>query len=269
MLILSQGTGHLIQLVTDAAGDIEPSVAYVDKVAGTGGFQYNFTGAGDPLASITTATTTTTIAGAASTERSIRKISYYNNHASQAVTCTVQEIDGTHTVTHSKVVLAAGETLSMDAAGVWTHYDANMGPYVGVGPIATQAEMEAATSTTVVVTPGRQHYHPSACKCWGKANGAGTSLVVNYNVTSITDTGTGRLTVTIATDFSSADYAAVTSLERVATTLTVATVDNGGNFRNAAMAAGSFEIENYDDTATTHVAQDPSSYFWCAFGDHA
>ncbi len=36
-----------------------------------------------------------------------------------------------------------------------------------------------------------------------------------------------------------------------------------------ARAAGSFQIENYDDTATTHAAQDPSSYFWACFGDQA
>jgi len=75
--------------------------------------------------------------------------------------------------------------------------------------------------------------------------------------------------VNIGTDFSSADYSAVTSLERVSTSLAVANTDNGGMFRNATMAAGSFQIENFDDTATTHVAQDPSSYFWACFGDQA
>lgn len=267
MLILSKGTSHKIQLVTDASGDIEVHYSIVDKVAGTGGFQYDFTGAGEPLASITGTTTTDIVAGAASTERSIRHLTFYNNHATQAVTCTVQETDGTDTVTHQKVVLAAGESLKLDAAGVWSHLDANGGPYVGIGPVATQAEMEAGTSTTVAVTPGRQHYHPSAAKCWGMANGAGTSLVVNYNVSSITDTNTGRLTVNIGTDFSSANYAIVTTVQSVSTALTVASVDNGGLVANTAITAGTFEIWNYDDTATTHVAQDPANYFWACFGD--
>lgn len=266
MILLTKGTSHKIQLVTDAAGDIESSYSIVDKT-GTGPSSYSYAGAGEPLASIVTATTTEIVTGAASTERSIRRLSFYNNHASTSVTCTVQEVDGTDTVTHQKLVLAPGESLVLDAAGVWTHYDANGGPYVGLGPFATQADMEAGTSTVVAINPANAHYHPSACKCWGKANGAGTTLTTSYNTTSITDTGVGQLTVNIGNDFSSADYAAVTSLERVATSLAVANVDNGGMFRNATMAAGSFQIENYDDTATTHVAQDPANYFWSCFGD--
>lgn len=266
MLLLTQGTGHKIQLVTDAAGDIEPSIHYVDKTAGTGGFQYDYAAAGDPLASITTATTTDIVAGAASTERALEKLSFYNNHATQAVTCTVQEVDGTHTVIHAKCVLAAGETLYMNAAGDWFHLDSNGGPYVGVGPIATQAEMEAGSSTTTVVTPGRQHYHPSACKAWGKAPGAGTSLTVNYNITSVSDTGTGRLGVNIGTDFSSANYSIGAQLERSVTALTATGVEDSA-IRNASPAVGSFEIESYDQTAITFVAQDPANYFWECFGD--
>ena len=265
MLLLTLGTGHLIQIVTDAAGDIETNVSYVDKT-GTGPSSYSYAGVGDAKPSITTATTTTTQAGAASTERSIRELTYYNNHASQAVTCTIQLTDGTDTVTLCKVVLAAGERLSMDAAGVWTHFDANMGPYVGVGPIATQAEMEGGTSTTVIVTPGRQHYHPSAAKCWGKAVGAGTSLTVNYNIASVADTGTGRLGVTIATDFSSANYSIGAQLERTVTALTATGVEDSA-IRNASPTAGVFEIESYDQTAITFVAQDPANYFWECFGD--
>jgi hypothetical protein len=131
---------------------------------------------------------------------------------------------------------------------------------------ATQANQETATSNTVYVTPGVQHFHPSACKGWGKAAGSG-SLTTGYNMDACTDTGTGRLGVNITTDMSSANYSIVTSVARVTTSLSVANVDNGGLIRNASQAAGVFEIENYDDTATTHVAQDPQSYFWATFGD--
>lgn len=267
MHILSQGTGHLFRVITGVGGaDIEPIVHYVDKTAGTGGFQYNFAGVGDPLASITTATTTTLLAGAASTERAIEGVSLYNNHASVTETVEVSIEDGTHTSSLISASLAPGEALIMDAAGNWSKYDSTGAQYVAAGPMATQAEMEAGSSLTVVTPPGRLHFHPGVCKCWGKANGAGTSLTVNYNTSGISDTGTGRLGVTIGTDFSSANYSIGAMVERTVTALTATGVEDQ-TIRNASPAAGSFEIESYDQTAITFVAQDPQNYFWECFGD--
>jgi len=73
-------------------------------------------------------------------------------------------------------------------------------------PYASQAQQEAATSTAVSVTPGRQQYHPSAAKFWVKWTTTGTTILSSYNVTSVTNTGTGNETITIANDFSSADW---------------------------------------------------------------
>lgn len=78
---------------------------------------------------------------------------------------------------------------------------------------ATQSDQETATSTSTIVTPGRQQYHPSAAKAWGTASGNGTSLLASYNVTSITDNGTGDITFTYTTSFSSANYAYVATIE--------------------------------------------------------
>lgn len=74
---------------------------------------------------------------------------------------------------------------------------------------ATQAEQETATAVDKIVTPGRQHFHPSAAKFWAyvTVSGGTPTLVASYNVTSITDSGVGVLTVTIAADFSSANWA--------------------------------------------------------------
>jgi hypothetical protein len=268
MLLLTKGTGHLVQITTDASGDIESDVAYVDKIAGTGGFQYNYTGAGEPLASITSATTITTIAGAASTERAIERLSYYNNHASTSVTCTIQILDGTDTVTLAKCVLAAGETLYMNAAGDWFHLDANGGPYVGVGPIATQAEMEAGTSTTVVVTPGRQHFHKSAVKSWGQFTNAGATTA-GYNVDTPTDNGTGDITVNFTTDYSAANaYSAVVSVEMTATTYAVANARTP-HIRSAGLAAGTVRCDCIDGTTITQLVKDPTSWHVQSCGDFA
>ena len=95
---------------------------------------------------------------------------------------------------------ATGQFITSDTAGQmsWT-----------TGTVAaTQAEMEAASDTTVSATAGRTQYHPGVAKAWGEWDNAGT-INVSYNLTSVTDTGVGDHTVVIATDFSTANWAAV------------------------------------------------------------
>ena len=70
---------------------------------------------------------------------------------------------------------------------------------------ATQADQETANSTTTYVSPGRQHYHPSALKFWAKSDD-GTTLTATYNVASVTDVGTGVHTYNFTTSFSSINY---------------------------------------------------------------
>lgn len=121
---------------------------------------------------------------------------------------------------------------------------------------AVQSEMEAGSSTTLAVTPGRQHYHPSAAKCWLKCGVTG-SVVVSYNITSITDTGTGVVTVTIATDFSTANYAVVASVEDAADNVRICDIRSE--------AAGSFIGTSY--TAAGAAADPNANWFFVAFGD--
>ena len=76
--------------------------------------------------------------------------------------------------------------------------------------VATQANQETGTATTVYVSPGRQQYHASAAKAWVNFNGTGTPAIrASSNVTSLTDNGTGDYSVNFTTAFSSANYAAV------------------------------------------------------------
>ena len=96
---------------------------------------------------------------------------------------------------------------------------------------------------------------------------AGTpTLVVSYNTTSITDTGTGVLTWTITTDFSTADWACTLGAERAATALAEAnarkvTVQFGGQL------AGSVILECNDDTVTTMLVKDPAAWHAAGMGD--
>lgn len=92
---------------------------------------------------------------------------------------------------------------------------------------ATQAEQEAASSTTVSVTPGRQQYHPSAAKAWCSFNGTGTPAMngTPYNFdASIGDGGTGIYTLTITNDISSANFAVVISCAEVSNSAIVGIV---------------------------------------------
>lgn len=268
MLILRANTDDL-RITTGSAADIEVHLSAMQADASTPPVVQPLPNLG-PQASITTATGPSIILDTSGITSghvvNVKHINIYNNHASQACVVTIDVNDGTDTTVLAEVNLLAGESLVFTQGGVWLHYDSNGAVYPSVGNAASQAEMEAGTATDRYVTPQGFNWHPGAVKCWGKANGAGTSLLVNWNVAGITDTGTGRLGVTIGTDFSSANYAISCTLERSATSLTATGVEDN-NIRNASPAAGSFEIESYDHTATTMAAQDPANYFWKCTGD--
>ncbi len=78
----------------------------------------------------------------------------------------------------------------------------------GIIEIAVQSEMEAGSSNTLAVTPGRQHYHVSAAKGWVLYDQIAVNIDASYNVTSVTDTSAGLYEVVWDTDFSSANYSA-------------------------------------------------------------
>lgn len=127
---------------------------------------------------------------------------------------------------------------------------------IGAVP-ATQAEMEAASISTRVATPSNVNWHPGVAKAWIKCNAAG-AIQASHNITSITDNGTGDVTVTIATDFSSADYSAVVSARASGPVMTF--VDSAG----ASQAAGSLRVLCYN---TGGAATDPTNYYLACFGD--
>lgn len=84
---------------------------------------------------------------------------------------------------------------------------------------ATQSQMEAENSA-VVVDPSLVRFSPTAAKFWVTFGYAGGSLTVHasYNVTSVTRNATGDYTVTINNDFSSANYAILSTVQYLDTT---------------------------------------------------
>ena len=83
--------------------------------------------------------------------------------------------------------------------------------FIATPGVASQAEMEAASSTSVLVTPGRQAYHPLHPKAWAYyTNSAGTyTLVASSGVASFVKNSTGNLTITLSTAMSSTSYLCV------------------------------------------------------------
>jgi hypothetical protein len=122
--------------------------------------------------------------------------------------------------------------------------------------IATQAQMESAASagsTSLIVTPGRLQYHPGVAKGWVRFDGSATSVTAAaaYNVSSITDNGTGSYTVFWSTAFSSSNYA-------------VDVASNLNNSRVASISTNSAQVVFLDLSGT---AADASIVSIIVFGD--
>lgn len=117
---------------------------------------------------------------------------------------------------------------------------------------ASQAEQETGTAVNRVVSPGRQHFHPSACKVWVHFNGNSSAILASYNVTSITDLGATRYRVTIANDMSSTNYCILaTGFEATGVV----------NMTVRTQAAGTYEIDE------TSLAGTPDAVYSACFGD--
>lgn len=130
--------------------------------------------------------------------------------------------------------------------------------------IASQAEMEAATATNRLTTPGGMQNHPGVLKCWGAITwSAGTpTLQASYNVTSISDDADGKTTVTIATDFSSAHYSVTASSQ----TTNSADAAAGTWVTHTTKAAGSIQLL-IATQANPPVFTDPGSCSFQIAGD--
>ena len=93
----------------------------------------------------------------------------------------------------------------------WTFYNSSGQRLQTFGFVAaTQAEMEAGSSTTAYVTPGRTQHHPGVAKFWVDVDQTGTQgLRDSYNVGSFSDEGTGLTQINFTTYFSDTNYAIV------------------------------------------------------------
>lgn len=131
---------------------------------------------------------------------------------------------------------------------------------ISAGPsAATQAEMEAASSTTVYASPGRTHFHPGVAKAWCSFDVTGAIQGSARNVSSITDTGTGQWTVNLTTGFSATD-------NDTKAQLATSRLDSGASIVMTASAQSTCEIQARNTSGTL---TDPTDLQYVAFGDFA
>jgi len=80
------------------------------------------------------------------------------------------------------------------------------------------------------------------CKCWIHLTGSGTPAAADsFNVASVTDTGTGRYTINIATDFGNANYTCAGMSGNDG-----ATTGERGQVIDLTPTAGAFALRNID-----------------------
>lgn len=117
-----------------------------------------------------------------------------------------------------------------------------LSPVASSAVVATQSDQETASSNTVFVTPGVQHFHPSAAKGWINFDGTGTIAIRrSYNFTSLVDNGTGNYQANLTTAFSDNTHASVASADDIAdmdgtytaSAVTVRVRDSAGTLKDA------------------------------------
>jgi hypothetical protein len=250
-LIGHASTPDKLQMVTDAAGTVDYHSSYADFD------DPDTVTLGRKAATGVGAATTDIVDGAgAGITRKVKWVRIRNRHASQAVGVIIKETDGTTAPEIHEVTLQAQEALHYDEGRGWQPYDANGLPKTTSFSAASQADQEAGTSNSVATTPAVQHYHPSSVKAWLKC-GLTANILASYNITSLADTGTGAVTVTIATDFSSVHWACTATIELTSTTLAQScTYDS--------MAAGTIILRSVVEAGS---AADPVSWSTQMCGD--
>lgn len=86
----------------------------------------------------------------------------------------------------------------------------------GIVQLATQADLETPSSSTLAVVPSVVKNHPGVAKAWVTFNGSGT-ILANHNFSSVTRNATGQFTAVMATAMSSTNFGVLVSVSGIGT----------------------------------------------------
>jgi hypothetical protein len=108
---------------------------------------------------------------------------------------------------------------------------------------AVQSDIEGETNEDTYLPPDLVHFSPGVAKFYVKFDASAGVQGTAYNTTSVADNGTGDWTVTIGTDFSSADWACSCTIE-TGYTRSANIASSGGQ------AAGTLQVRSTDNNGT-------------------
>lgn len=141
---------------------------------------------------------------------------------------TIYALNANLTVVEAEI--AALQAITITGAGVATGGGALTGNQVITVTAASVAQQVAGTSNVVAVTPLVQKNHPSSTKGWASINVNG-GTADSYNVTGITDVGSGKFGVTWTNSFATNAEPLTTGVQldsaNTAATTLVAQIFNG------------------------------------------
>lgn len=182
---------------------------------------------------------------------------------------TWQQVFNALSLSTAKTSLASGDKLYMGdsaASDVAKHITwANAKTQLLTDLTATEAEMEAATSTTKVLTPANAKHHPGIAKFWVYAtiNTGVPTIAASHNVTSVSDITTGESAITIDTDFASGAWCCLASIEEVASPASGSIITLDYN----TIVAGGITVFTWQTGASSNATkQDAGGYHVAGFG---
>lgn len=259
-------TSGTLATTSSASGVVNSGTAnQIAYYATTGTAVSGLTGANSALLVTNGSGVPSMLAGPGANSRALISV---NGDVPAWTTCTYPDTITQYAVLYANVTNSISSVVSTPRA-VFTTASTGEPTWVplinGQIVIGSTAGSPAAASLTagtgITITPGPNSITIAAAatsgegaKFWIKANGSGVGILDSFNVSSISDIGTGILGIVFTTAFSSADWACLANVIRLITGEVCATAAN----------AGSCTINNYNSAG---AAADPTFYFAAGFGD--
>jgi len=129
----------------------------------------------------------------------------------------------------------------------------------GIVELATKAETESASSTSLVAALDQLHNHPGVAKAWASFNGTTGSVLSSYGVTSVTRNSAGIYTVVLSRTMASANYAITINCSQTLGSANTAQVSRG-----TTPTSTGFVIDSFNTNSGTRT--DSDLVYFAVFG---